>query len=75
MKENGRIKRMKISLLFVSSFILLLLQFFFATCATTSKCECENSNGYSKRKSKISLIDYQKNSTFALQKDTKMFLI
>ena len=59
-----------------SFFVLFLSMIFLTTCAASSKCECENSNKYSKRKSKISLIDSQKNSTFVLQKDVKiLFLI
>jgi hypothetical protein len=46
----------------------ILLIAFISACAS-SKCECETNNRYSKRKSKISLINYQKNTNFALQKD------
>jgi hypothetical protein len=39
-----------------------------SACAS-SKCECETNNKYSKRKSKVSLINYQKTINFAVQKD------
>ena len=74
MIEMNRIKRIKHPLLCVLFFVLFLLQGLLISCATTSKCECENNNKYSKRKSKISLINHQKNSTFALQKDMEIFL-
>jgi hypothetical protein len=40
----------------------------FSACATV-KCDCEGNQKYKKRKPKVSLLNYQKNSTFALQKD------
>jgi hypothetical protein len=52
-----------------------LFSLLFLTACATSKCDCEYNNKYSKRKSNVSLIDYQKNTTFALQKDKKIFLI
>ena len=75
MKEMNRIKRKNRFLLCVLFFVIFLSLGLLTTCAASSKCECENNNRYSKRKSKISLIDYQKNTTFALQKDTKIFLM
>ena len=54
-------------------FCLLGFIFFLSSCGT-SKCECEYSNDYKKRKSKVSLINSQKNSNFAVQKDKNYFL-
>jgi hypothetical protein len=50
--------------------ICLALACFLAACAT-SRCECENNRPYKPRKAKISLINYQKNTTFALQNSSK----
>jgi hypothetical protein len=49
-------------------FLCIFLPLFLSACAS-SKCECETNSKYSKRKSEVSLINYQKNSNFARQKD------
>jgi hypothetical protein len=53
----------------IIQFIIASLFICFLYSCASSKCECETNNKYSKRKSKVSLINYQKNSTFARQKD------
>jgi hypothetical protein len=42
----------------------------FTACATT-RCECENNHRYKQRKAKISLINNQKNTTFAQRNEGK----
>ena len=43
---------------------------FLPACAS-SRCECENNREYKPKKTKISLTDNQKNTTFALQNSSK----
>jgi hypothetical protein len=50
--------------------VYIVVVLIFSTCAT-AQCECENNKEYKRRKSKVSLLDSQKNSTFALQKEMK----
>lgn len=40
----------------------------------TADCDCEYNKNYKKRKSKVSLINSQKNSNFAVQKDIDISL-
>ena len=51
-----------------SLFCCMLAVFLFSACATT-QCECGNNTKYKQRKARISLINSQKNSTFAAQKE------
>jgi len=44
--------------------------FFLSSCAS-SRCECESYRQYKPKKARISLIDNQKNTTFALQNSGK----
>jgi hypothetical protein len=48
----------------------LTLVFFLAGCAST-RCDCENNRKYKPKKARISLMDNQKNSTFALRNSGK----
>jgi hypothetical protein len=48
----------------------LLFASLFTACAST-RCECENNRKYKQKKGKISLINHQKNTTFALQNEGK----
>ena len=50
--------------------ICLIIVCFFSACAT-SRCECENNQKYKPKKTKISLTDNQKYTTFALQNSGK----
>jgi outer membrane biogenesis lipoprotein LolB len=50
-------------------FIACLPVIFFLTACVAARCECENNRKYKQRKAKISLINYQKNTTFAMQKE------
>jgi hypothetical protein len=44
------------------STVLILL-----TACASARCDCENNRPYKSKKGKISLINYQKNTTFALK--------
>ena len=50
--------------------ICLALACFLPACAA-SRCECENNREYKPKKVKISLMDKQKNTTFALRNSSK----
>ena len=61
-------KKRKVLLLLVSISLTAILY----SCKT-SECGCEYSGSYKQRKSKVSLNNCQKNTTFAVQKDIKTF--
>jgi hypothetical protein len=42
---------------------------FLLTACGVTRCDCENNRPYKQRKGKISLINHQKNTTFALRKE------
>lgn len=46
----------------------ILVASLFPACKTAD-CGCENNINYKKRKMKVSLLNTEKNSTFALQKE------
>ncbi|MDH8701780.1 hypothetical protein M2138_001130 [Dysgonomonadaceae bacterium PH5-43] len=46
--------------------LLVIIVGLFTACGTT-RCECENSNDYNKRKLSDNLLDFNKSSNFALQ--------
>lgn len=48
-----------------------LISVFFLSACAVSRCECENNRQYKPKKARISLIDNQKNTTFALQNSGK----
>jgi ABC-type oligopeptide transport system substrate-binding subunit len=50
-------------------FIIVIFCISFLSACATPKCECENNTKYKQRKLRVSLIDSQKFSTFAPQKD------
>ena len=54
------------------SLILICLTIILCSCKT-NECGCEYSGSYKQRKSKVSLNNCQKNTTFAVQKDIKTF--
>jgi hypothetical protein len=58
----------KNNLLRLAAIILLISTI---SACSTSQCECNSNRGYKKRKPKVSLINSQKNTTFALQKEMK----
>jgi hypothetical protein len=53
---------------FVQFIVYLILLSIFSACAT-SQCDCKNKGKYANRKSKVSLINSQKNTIFALEKN------